>query len=247
MQRTMEAFSKRRWDSCAYNYRGCSGEQNLAVKSYHSGFTEDLEEVLQYILEKDQYETIVLVGFSLGGNLVLKYAGEKGDTIHSCIKKVIGIGSPCDLQSSCNVIHHLENTLYRKSFVDSLLAKIKARATIIAESGIDIPELLKVKTLHEYDDLYTSQVHGFKDAKDYYAKASSLPYLSKIKIPALLINALNDTFLDEPSYPIAIAKQSKHLYLEMPKYGGHIGYLSFDGSGEYWIQQRILSFAQMDF
>lgn len=226
------------WDVAAVNYRGCSGENNLAYQSYHSGKTDDLETIINHILEKDIYQEIVLVGFSLGANLLLKYLGECGD-IAKEIKKGIAISVPSSLRGSLESLNKTENWLYSTAFLISLRNKYKLKMSLFQEK-MNISDLEKIKTLKDFDDIYTSKAHGFKDAYDYYQKNSSNQFIPNIKTPVLILNAKNDSFLNEDCYPYAIAENSKNIYLETPLYGGHVGF--HQTNKEYYSEKRTLQF-----
>ena len=231
-------FTRSGWDVCAVNLRGCSGEPNKLYRSYHSGATEDLEAVLQHVVSAFSYEKIFLKGFSLGGNLILKYLGEK--PLH--FKEVCGaaaISVPCDLHDSLVQLNKPANYLYARRFRLNLIEKLREKQKLFPELITDAT-IRKVKTLKDFDDLYTSRAHGFKDALDYYSSCSSLQFLEDISIPTLLLNARNDSFLGPYCYPEAIARNHKHLYLETPDYGGHVGFYS-PGS-YYYSEERALSF-----
>ena len=210
------------YDACAVNFRSCSGEPNVLYRSYHSGATEDLEAILLHILNTRKYDEIFLKGFSLGGNLALKYLGEERN-VPKEIKGVVTVSVPCSLYSSLKQLLQPKNYLYAKRFKNHLKAKMKEKQqlfpTKISDADID-----KVKTLKDFDDIYTSRAHGFKDALDYYEKCSSLQFLPNITIPTLIINAANDSFLGPECYPYKEAKENSSVFLEVPNSGGHVGF-----------------------
>jgi len=210
-------------DAVAVNFRGCSGEPNLLFRSYHSGATEDLDAVVQHVLSKGQYDNIYIKGISLGANMVLKYAGE-GRELPTELKSVIAVSTPCDLKGSCGELLSLKNKHYAIRFLAHLKDKLKPKLGQFP-NDISVSDFDSIKTLKDFDDVYTSKAHGFKDALDYYEKASCLQFLLNIKVPSLIINALNDSFLSAECYPVKEAKHNPSLYLEMPKYGGHVGFV----------------------
>jgi len=214
-------FNQNNYDVCSINLRSCSGSENRLFRSYHSGATEDVDVVVQHILSNKNYKEIYIKGFSLGGNLTLKYLGERN--VPKEIKAAMSVAVPCDLQSSCVEILKPKNTLYAKRFVKHLVFKLKQKQVKFPEKITDTT-FKKIKTLKDFDDVYTSCAHGFKDALDYYKKCSSISFLANIKIPTLILNAANDSFLGPECYPYQEAKNNKKLYLEVTKYGGHVGY-----------------------
>jgi len=226
------------WDIAAVNYRGCSGENNLAYQSYHSGKTDDLEVIINHILEKDTYQEIVLLGFSLGANLLLKYLGERNNVPFE-IKKGVAISVPTSLRGSLESLMKPENWLYSKAFLINLRKKYRLKIKQ-HPSKMNVSDLNKIKTLKDFDDMYTSKAHGFKDAYDYYKKNSSNQFIPNIKIPILILNAKNDSFLNKDCYPYRIAENSKNIFLETPLYGGHVGF--HQTNKEYYSEKRTLQF-----
>jgi len=210
------------WDVAAMNHRGCSGEDNLLYESYNSGRTFDLESLIEFILNKGQYDEISLIGFSLGGNLVLKYLGER-EILPKEIKKGIAISAPLNLKGSLQALNKPENILYNKVFVSDLRKKYKRKMPHFPEK-MNLEIYQNIKTLIDFDNLYTAPAHGFNDAFDYYEKSSSIQFIENIKIPVLILSAKNDSFLSKECYPISLASKLKNVYLETPNYGGHVGF-----------------------
>ncbi|WP_223552020.1 YheT family hydrolase [Aestuariivivens sp. NBU2969] len=225
-------------DAVCVNLRGCSGEQNLKYYSYHSGSTEDLIAVILHAIKTKQYAEIYLKGISLGANLILKYLGE-GNVVPPEVKAALAISAPCDLYGSCKMLHKFKNKLFHDRFLRDLLARLKDKQKRFPKE-LSLKTLLNIKTLRDFDEVYTSKAHGFKGALDYYEKCSSSQFLPNINIPTLIINALNDSFLSPECYPVREAKNNINLYLEMPKYGGHVGFI--DKVNVYYNEKRTLDF-----
>ncbi|MDG1660395.1 MAG: alpha/beta fold hydrolase [Winogradskyella sp.] len=235
---TAKLFNQNGIDACSVNFRGCSGAPNLLYRSYHSGATEDLDAVVNHIISLNKYTEIYIKGISLGANMTLKYVGEERE-VPKEVKAVIAISSPCDLKGSCDELLSLKNRAYAIRFLDHLKQKLKPKLEQFPDK-ITIDDYKSIKTLIDFDHVYTSKAHGFEDAYDYYDKASSLQFLPNIKVPSLIINALNDSFLSPDCYPVKEAKYNSNLYLEMPKYGGHVGFIQ---KGEfYYNEKRALEF-----
>jgi len=236
----IKAFHNAGYDGIAFNMRGCSGVPNKRPETYHSGKTEDLHTVIQYILKHKNYKEISLVGFSLGANLTLKYVGEMGSTLHSKVKSAVGISAPCDLISSSIELHKAKNYIYAKRFLISLLKKMDEKRDIIP------PEIWEkrnsIKTLRDFDNVFTAPLNGFRDAEDYWKKCSCKNFLSGITIPALIINSADDPILGTECYPIKEAQSNKNLFLEITKHGGHMGYITFSDDGQYWHERRTVQF-----
>ncbi|MCF7560184.1 alpha/beta fold hydrolase [Sabulilitoribacter multivorans] len=231
-------FNQNSIDAVCVNFRGCSGERNLKYRSYHSGATDDLEEIIDHIIKEKNYEEIYLKGISLGGNLILKYLGERTN-VPKQVKAAIGVSVPCDLNGSCKELHKLKNKLFRDRFLKDLLFHLKEKQKAFSDK-ISLDDVNSIKTLLDLDNVYTSKAHGFKDALEYYEKCSALQFLVNIKVPTLIINALNDSFLSPECYPIKEAKKNSNLHLEMPNYGGHVGFI--DKRNVYYNEKRALEF-----
>ena len=191
------------------------------------------------------YDSIALVGFSLGGNVTLKYVGERGRDIHPSIKKAVGISVPVHLESSCHEISKWENWIYLNRFLKTLKEKTLTKKAILPKH-IDLEAVVQARDFFEFDGAATAPIHGFKSALDYYTRSSSLQFLPEIKIPTLLLSAADDTFLSPACYPLELAKTHSYLFLEIPKHGGHVGFAYFKGKGHYWSELRVYDFLTSD-
>ncbi|MEJ5366051.1 MAG: alpha/beta fold hydrolase [Desulfosoma sp.] len=237
------ALNRAGWDVCAVNYRGCSGIPNRKPSFYHSGMTEDLETVVRHVAESAGYPTLALVGFSLGGNLILKYLGERGRDVREQIRAAIAFSVPCDLAGSARAISRPQNRLYLRRFLRRLRKKIEAKQALF-------PELLStagyesIRTFEDFDNRYTAPLHGFRDAQDYYAKASAKPVLEHIAVPTLLVNALDDPFLSPECFPYREAYRSPRLVLETPIHGSHVGFYDLSRDSTLWSERRAAAFLQ---
>lgn len=226
------------WDVVAWNCRGCSGEPNRLLRSYHSGATEDLAAVVDHALAGSRYARLALVGFSLGGNITLKYLGDLGSGVDSRVDRAVVFSVPCDLAASSRALESGANRIYMDRFLVNLRAKIREKMRRfpgeVSDAGLDA-----MRTFREFDGAYTAPLHGYRDAEDYWARASSRPVLGRITIPTLLVNARNDPFLPAECFPEVEARESAHFHLEAPRDGGHIG---FTARGEYWSERRAVKF-----
>lgn len=232
-------FNKTGYDVCAINHRSCSGEPNRLYRSYHSGISEDLRAVVAHVLEKERYSEIALQGFSLGGNVLLKYLGE--DNIPLEVKKAIAVSVPCSLYSSLLELLKPKNFIYTSNFKMNLINKLKGKQKQFPDK-ISKADIKKIKTLKDFDDVYTSKANGFVDAMEYYEKCSSLQFLPNIKAPTLIINAKNDSFLGDACYPVEEAKSNNNLFLEMPMMGGHVGFYGPDNIS--YVEKRTIKFLE---
>lgn len=235
-----KAFADNGWDSVAMNFRSCSGEINRLYRSYNAGATEDLEAVINHINKEGNYSRIVLAGFSLGGNLLLKYLGETSN-IPSQIKSAVAVSVPCDLGASLEELNRYRNFFYSKRFIRNLKKELLLRQEQFPHE-LEKREITSCNSLLAIDELYTSKAHGYINASDYYQKCSCLQFLPDIKIPTLLLNAANDTFLPPQSYPVKIAENSKFLQLEIPAHGGHVGFINSRGFSFH--EERALDFVR---
>ena len=237
IQATAKLLSLNGYSVAAMNYRFCSGEINRQLVTYHSGKTDDLHAVIKYLLPN--YDSVYLVGFSLGGNLILKYNGDGLFSLSPKIKANVAISVPVDLKGSSISLKRCENVLYRWRFIRTLSKKMHLKHQQFPNE-IDVAPLKKVKTLTDFDDFFTSKINGFKDAEDYYLRASSKQFIPNITKPTLLINALDDPFLSESCFPIVEAKENSKFNLMTPSYGGHVGFIS--KGAFYWSEIQILNF-----
>lgn len=237
------ALARGGWDVAAWNCRGCGGEANRLLRSYHSGATEDLAEVVDHVLRDGRYRRVALIGFSLGGNITLKYVGDLGAAIDPRVDRAVAFSVPCDLASSSLALETRANRIYMDRFLVNLRAKIRGKMKMfpgeLSGSGLDA-----MRTFREFDGAYTAPLHGYRDAEDYWARASSKPVLGRITIPALLVSARNDPFLPQECFPEEAARNSEHFHLEAPRCGGHIGFASFAARGEYWSETRAVDFVR---
>jgi hypothetical protein len=232
-----KALFEKGYDVVAWNYRGCSGEVNKALRFYHSGATDDLATVVDHASK--HYAEISLVGFSLGGNLTLKYLGE-ARTRPGQIKKAVVFSVPLDLHTSCLKISRPSNWVYSRRFLRSLHKKVLAKSKVM--DGLDASALKKALTLHAFDDIFTGPIHGFKNAIDYYTQSSSIYVVANISLPTLIVNAKNDPFLSPECYPEALLKDHPFVTFESPEYGGHVGFTQFSKNGLYWSEERALEY-----
>lgn len=229
------------FDVCAWNFRSCSGEINRALRMYHSGDTDDIQTVLKNASMKNQYDQIVLIGFSMGGNVTLKYLGQFAESLPAEVKATVTFSVPVDLFASAVRLEDFENKIYMIRFLKMLGEKVKQKSQMYPEQ-ISYDGYSEIKTFKQFDDRYTAKIHGFKNAEDYWIRSSSLPFLSSINIPALLVNAKNDPFLTEECFPVETAKSSQFFYFENPASGGHCGFVTDEEF--YWSEQRALEFVR---
>ncbi len=235
------ALQRADWDTLAWNFRGCSGEQNRLLPSYHSGATGDLQAVVDQALATGRYQHVALVGFSLGGNLTLKYLGDLGPGVDPRLERAVAFSVPCDLASSSRQLEGIMNRIYMRRFLTRLREKIRQKMILfpgqIHDAGLDA-----MRTFRAFDGAYTAPLHGFASAEDYWRQASCKPVLRRIAIPTLLVNARNDPFLGPRCFPEKAARENPHLHFEAPRSGGHVGFMTFNPQNEYWSETRAVGF-----
>jgi len=232
VKRTAQYFSDRGWDIAAWNCRSCSGEMNRLPRFYHHGDTPDLEVVVNEVLEKG-YQEVVLMGYSMGGSMSLKFLGEKQRDVR--IKAAVTFSVPCNLRDSAVQLTKKENRLYEQRFLKKLIEKIKIKAEQHEEVSADgVDELTDFDAFH---DRYTAPLHGFADKEAFFEAATCDQHLLNIKVPTLIVNAQNDPMLGEPCYPKELAEMSDKVYLEIPKIGGHTGF-TLSGKPHSYMEER---------
>lgn len=232
-------FYEKGYSVLCWNFRSCGATMNRQLRFYHTGDTTDITTILHRVLSDERFEKIALIGFSMGGNVSLKYAGELGMSLDPKIKTVCAISAPVHLESSSRRMMKFENIIYMKRFIRFLRKKIEVKAIAFPEK-LSLEGYETIKNFKHFDDRYTSPIHGFKNAEDYWTQASSLLLLNKIKVPSLLINARNDSFLGRECFPVEIAQNSELFHLEVPKTGGHVGFWTLN---EYnWSEKRAFEF-----
>lgn len=231
-------FHQRGWDALAWNCRSCSGELNRLPRFYHHGDTDDLHRVVIHAFNRG-YGHVALVGFSMGGSFSMKYIGERGGSTDKRIKGAVGFSVPCSLESSARELDTPGKRFYRNRFLRKLEKKILAKSFIYPDK-ISYEGYWKIKTFRQFDTQYTAALHGFKDASDFYKRSSCDQYLADIRIPALIVNAVNDPFLPTECFPKEIAKEHQFFHLEIPMRGGHVGF-SLSGDENY-MERRAFEF-----
>lgn len=244
VQGMADHFQQNEFDVLAWNFRGCSGEVNKTARYYHSGASDDLDVVINHVLSDDTYESIHLIGFSLGGNLTLKYVGERAGQLENKIKAVCVFSTPCYLKTASYELAKGFNRIYTQSFVVSLKKKVHAKRELLEAQGLDLSLIEKMRNLPEFDDLITGPLHGFKDANDYYEQCSSRYFIKGISIPTLIVNAKNDPFLSKECYPYEEVRNNPLVSLEVPDHGGHVGFYQYGKKNVMWSEQRALQFMQ---
>ncbi|RQD64609.1 MAG: alpha/beta fold hydrolase [Desulfonatronovibrio sp. MSAO_Bac4] len=227
-------------DAVCLNFRCCSGTPNRLPRLYHSGVTDDLDTVIRHVIHKG-YQRVFPVGFSMGGNQLLKYLGEDPDRVPSQVRAAAALSVPCDLSGSATKLDYGANRFYVLYFMRGLRQKIRLKAEMFP-SVVDARNLKKTWSFHDFDNYYTAPLNGFQNAEDYYAKASCLQFLNRIQIPSLVVQSLDDPFLTPSCFPHKQAEGNPLLFLEIPDYGGHVGFHLPGRKNIYWSEYRAGEF-----
>ncbi len=233
------AFNCAGWDVVAMNFRGCSGEPNRLAHSYHAGASDDVRLVLEHAMRRG-YERAGLVGFSLGGNMVLKLMGEFGSAAPRWLAGAVGISVPCHLESACDAMARRTNRPYMIRFLRCLREKLRAKQARFPVE-MDDTGYAALRTFRDFDNRYTAPWNGYRNAVDYWTRCSALGFLSEIRRPTLLLNAQDDPFLSPQCFPSELAGRSEWLHLEAPPHGGHVGFIA---PGKYYSERRAVCFLE---
>lgn len=212
-------IQKRNWNVLIPDHRSCGDKMNNKYRSYHSGNTSDLREIIDSIAKP--YKNITLIGFSLGGNITLKYLGEKKP--NNKIIKAFAISTPLDLAYSSQLLEKKENAIYSKRFMRKLKKRLFSKQ-LQFPNKVKKEDIIKLKTLKDFDNLYTSQAHGFKDADEFYKLNSSINFIDKISTETHIINAQNDPMIFLRHHEVSKINSNKKIFLHLERAGGHVGF-----------------------
>ncbi len=256
-------LTARGFQAVGLNFRGCSGEPNRLPRAYHSGETGDLAYVVRVLRERYPERVIGAVGFSLGGNVLLKYLGEEGQRGQGELdrqerheideegkkgKEGKGIGTavaisvPFDLSAGADYVERGFSKTYRALLVRKLKRKVRIKARIM-NGEVDLARTLAVRTFREFDSAVIVPTHGFEDAEDYYRSSSSAQFLGSIRVPTLLIHSSDDPFLPPECVPERVTQRNPHIHTEFTRSGGHVGFVSgAPWAPVFWGERRAAEF-----
>jgi len=229
------------WDVLVWNYRGCGGEPNRKVHFYHGGLIGDLHAVVAHALREGRYAAAALVGFSLGGNLILNYMGHRGRDVPPEIKRAVALSAPVDVEDCARALHRFGGGIYVRRFLrffhDKIRAKMKAQPGRITDENF-----AQIRSLEDYDTVYTVPHFGMGTPQNFYKFVSSRYVLPHVRVPTLILNAKNDPFMGPDCYPVDAAQSNPNLTLEIPATGGHLGFITSPWRGANWSEKRTVSF-----
>jgi len=245
MLTTAEKIFRLGFNVVRVNYRNCGGTEHLSPTLYHGGLTNDLRAVLDELIARDRLSRLFIAGFSLGGNMVLKLAGEYDENPPPELKAVCAVSPSIDLRASTNLMAQPRNWIYQQDFLRRLKNRIKVKEKLFP-GHYDSSLLNGVRSVEQFDNRYVAPHFGFADANDYYAKASSLPFIGRIRIPTLIIHAKDDPFIPfEPMRDPSIAANPYVLLLDTER-GGHVAFLSANpGEDRFWAESRLVDFFKL--
>ncbi|MGQ0712645.1 MAG: YheT family hydrolase [Gemmatimonadaceae bacterium] len=233
------------WSAAALVFRTCGGEMNRTRRFYHSGETSDLDFAVQRLASEMPRTPIVLAGFSLGGNVLLKWLGERKSDVPDAVVAAATVSVPYDLARGSRYINRGFSRVYERHFLRSLVRKAAQKRGRFPDIAPDI-DLARLRTMWDFDNAVTAPVHGFRDAEDYYTRSSSLGWLEGIRIPTLLLSALDDPFLppDVLDEVRDAAKDNPALHCEFFERGGHVGFIggALPWRPLYWAEWRVVDF-----
>jgi predicted alpha/beta-fold hydrolase len=237
----------RGWAADALIFRTCNGEMPRARRLYHSGETTDLDAVVRRLVREHPGQPLALAGFSLGGNVLLKWLGELGDGLPPQVRAAAAVSVPFDLERGSRFIERGFSRVYGQHFLRTLRAK--ARTKLEHDPGLyDARALEQARSLFDFDDAVTAPVHGFANAADYYRRSSSQGFLSAIRRPTLLLSAYDDPFLppavlDEVAM---VARANRYLSVEFHQRGGHVGFISGRApwAARYYAEDRVIAYLE---
>lgn len=234
------------YDALAMNFRGCSGEPNRKPGMYHSGWTRDLHETVCMLNRLQVYDTIDMIGFSLGANIILKYLGENPAEIPEVVRRGVAFSVPCDLEDSSRALARPQCRMYMRYLLGQLRGKVVAKEQAFP-GFLDVRGIERIRTFQEFDDRFTAPLHGFADARDYWRKSSCKQFLPDIDRPVCIVNAMNDPFLGPLCYPYEEVRANARLQLLTPITGGHVGFVgTARAGGPYWSEWVAMRFLQQE-
>jgi len=225
-------------DVIRLNQRNCGGTEHLTPTLYHSGMSHDLATVVRELVERDNLSRLVVAGFSMGGNLALKMAGEMGAEAPAALAGVCAVSPPVDLRATVGNLERTQNRAYELSFVRNLRRLVRRKKELYP-ALYDTGRLDRLRTVRDFDELYTAPHGGFADAEDYYARSSALPLLARIRVPTLVIHARDDPLV--PCEPLlrSGAAENPCVVKTTPSRGGHVAFVSGERGRRFWAEVSL--------
>ena len=235
-------FNRKNWDAVCMNYRGCSGEPNKLLQGYHMGASNDVKSTINHIIKNYTYDEIVIIGYSLGGNLALKYAGEEKNNIPAQVKAIISYSVPLDIKKSNQRLSKWYNWHYLKWFMFPLNLKANRKKKQFPGRLESFKGFFMSGSFLYFDTHFTAPANGFESVEEYWKRSTSKPLLRHIRIPTLIVASEDDTFISENCYPRKEAEGNENIILEISKFGGHCGFIRKFFEKVWWMEERAMKF-----
>jgi uncharacterized protein len=228
------------------NFRNCGGTEHLATTLYHAGLTDDIRQIIAELIERDGLGEIYIVGFSLGGNVVLKLAGEYGRGAPPQLRGVAAVSPSIDLEACADAIEMRSNTIYHMRFIWSLRSRLRRKARLFPDQ-YDSSHLRGIWTIRKFDDAITAPHMGFRDVAHYYERASALPFIKHITVPTIIVHAKDDPFIPFAPFERPEVATNPNVALLATDHGGHVGFISAnaDGDKRFWAEMMIVEFVRL--
>lgn len=243
MRGMAKLFSTHDWDVLAWNCRSCSGSMNRAFRLYHHGDSDDIAHVIAHALATHPYQRVVLVGFSMGGNITMKYLGTRGEDVPPQVRGGVAFSAPCALESASMVLDRWDNAIYRQRFLKALEIKLREKDRHYP-GRLDLDKLRHIRQWRDFDEWFSAPICNYRDADEFYYQSSARNFIGGIRRPTLLVNALNDPILTLACMPYDLAAASAYFFLETPAEGGHCGFMAKGKDAYAWSERRALAFLE---
>jgi uncharacterized protein len=234
---------RRGWNAVLLNQRNCGDTEHLTPGLYHSGLTADPKAVIRALVSADRIGPVGIVGYSLGGNLAVKLAGELAGDPGLPVAAVVAVSPTIDLELCVRAIERRSNIVYQWNFVRSLKTRMR-RKVALWPGAFDLAPLDRIRTIREFDEVYTAPHHGFQGASDYYFRASALRVAGRIMMPALILSASDDPFVPASQFREPAVRDNPHVTVRVERHGGHCGFVSEPAAGDdgYWAETTAVAF-----
>jgi uncharacterized protein len=224
------------------NQRNCGGTERLTPTLYNSGMSEDYRAVFEELADEDGFTQIFFAGYSMGGNLVTKMAGEYGDRAPKALRGVCTVCPAIDLAACADALERRDNYFYQRHFVNGLMSRYARKAKLFPET-YSRDGFAKIRTVREFDDQITAPCFGYRDAQEYYDAAGARKVVGRVRVPMLMITAQNDPFVPYEAFLAALVSENPAIQFIAPEHGGHCGFISKNGGAErFWAEQRVVDF-----
>ncbi len=227
------------------NQRNCGGTEHLAPGLYHSGLTHDARHVLNELTTVDGISRVAIAGYSLGGNLALKLAGEYGAEAPKALRAVCAVSPILEISQCVHALERPRNVIYQWNFVRGLRARMRRKSALFP-GRFPVDRLRQVRTVRQFDEVFTAPHFGFRDAEDYYHRASAMRVVDRITVPTLIIAAQDDPFVPASMFEQAPVRNNRHITTVVTRHGGHCGFVAardHGGDDGYWAESAIVTFA----